>query len=185
MIVKCRTVDDLMHDVLQDYKQFVDAENLMQFPINESRNPVCMEMRTMRSSQRADSFINGAHEMGSIGSSDTYASCNTQPFNSQADLTEDTVFDPLLDNSNVYINPLQCHTASNSKSTYSNAALRSLGASPLEETYKGFGVVDRGSRGSLNDAITTKNWRTRFQRVREWFDKSCRWIFSCTDGCIL
>ncbi|XP_065204273.1 potassium voltage-gated channel protein Shab isoform X2 [Planococcus citri] len=146
-----------------DYKQFVDAENLMQFPINESRNPVCMEMRSMRP-YRADSFLNGGQEMGSIGSSDTYASCNTQPFNSQVDLTEDTVFDPLLDSSNVYINPLQCQNATN-KSAFSTSALRSLGASPLEESYKGFGVVDRGSRGSLNDAITTKNWRTRFQKV--------------------
>lgn len=132
----------------------------MQFPINESKNTVCMEMKTMKLSHRGESFLNGAQEIGSIGSSDTYASCNTQPFNSQADLTEDTVFDPLLDQSNVYINPLQCHSAANNKS-----ALRSLGASPLEETYKGFGVVDRGSRGSLNDSITTRNWRSRFQKV--------------------
>lgn len=137
----------------------------MQFPINESKNPVCMEMRTMRSS-RGEYYLNGAQEIGSIGSSDTYASCNTQPFNSQIDLTEDTVFDPLLDNSNVYINPLQmqCQNTTN-KAAFSSCALRSLGASPLEESYKGFGVVDRGSRGSLNDAITTKNWRTRFQKV--------------------
>ncbi len=148
---------------LQDYKQFVDAENLMQFPVNESKNPVCMEMKALKPSFRGDSLFNGAQEIGSIGSSDTYASCNTQPFNSQADLTEDSVFDPLLDNSNVYINPLQCHNAS--KSAYGNAALRSLGASPMEETCKGFGSADRGSRGSLNDSMTAKNWRTRFQKV--------------------
>lgn len=122
-----------------------------------------MELRMMKPSTRGESSLYGAQEIGSIGSSDTYASCNTQPFNSQADLT-DSVFDPLLDSSNVYINPLQCHNM-NSKSAFANSALRSLGASPLEETYKGFGVVDRGSRGSLNDAITTKNWRTRFQKV--------------------
>lgn len=154
----------------------------MQFPINELRNPICMEMRAMKPSNRGESFFSGAQEIGSIGSSDTYASCNTQPFNSQADLTEDSVFDPLLDNSNVYINPLQCHNAA-SKPAFSNSALRSLGASPLEESYKGFGPIDRGSRGSLNDNGNTKNWRARFHKVNctrvtiRWWRRTMWWIF--------
>lgn len=122
-----------------------------------------MEMQLMKppmsasSTLKQDMFFNGAQEIGSIDSSDTYASCTTQPFNSQADLTEDNVCDSMMDNSNVYINPLQC---------FSNQPLRSSGASPLEETCNQLDNVDRvTSRGDLNDSVTAKNWRARFQKV--------------------
>ncbi|XP_064486630.1 potassium voltage-gated channel protein Shab-like [Ornithodoros turicata] len=46
-------------------------------------------------------------DVGSVESSDTYASCNTHPFPSQGDLTEDLSPPPQLpDASNVYVNPL-------------------------------------------------------------------------------
>lgn len=47
-------------------------------------------------------------DVGSVESSDTYASCNTHPFPSQGDLTEDMSPPPLPlpDASNVYVNPL-------------------------------------------------------------------------------
>lgn len=152
-----------------------------------------MEMKTLRritshkagAGAGADAFamaVNGRgapQEMGSVGSSDTYASCNTQPFHSHGDLTADddqSVFDPFLDNSNVYINPLQSYTAAKIKTFTSSgnaAALRSLGTSPLEETYKTLGSgaaaglppYRGGSRGSLKDPDTLKSWRNGFQKV--------------------
>ncbi|XP_022246633.1 potassium voltage-gated channel protein Shab-like isoform X2 [Limulus polyphemus] len=43
-------------------------------------------------------------DMGSVDSSDTYASCNTNPFDSQADLTTE---DSTPARSNLYVNPLE------------------------------------------------------------------------------
>ncbi|XP_076333838.1 potassium voltage-gated channel protein Shab-like [Tachypleus tridentatus] len=43
-------------------------------------------------------------DMGSVDSSDTYASCNTHPFDSRADLT---IEDSTLARSNLYVNPLE------------------------------------------------------------------------------
>jgi len=47
-------------------------------------------------------------DVGSVESSDTYASCCTHPFNSLADLTQDTTQDSQSHQPhNVYINPLE------------------------------------------------------------------------------
>lgn len=146
----------------QDYKEFIDAENLMPLPTSDFRNLICLEMKMLRNGRGLD-LQSGPMDMGSVDSSDTYASCNTQPFNSQGDLTEDTP-DQLMDNSNLYVNPLES-PRSVVKSASGDTALRSLGASPLEETYKGFGPPERGSRGSLNDTPLPKHRKTRFQQV--------------------
>uniref|UniRef100_A0A1B6DFT9 BTB domain-containing protein n=1 Tax=Clastoptera arizonana TaxID=38151 RepID=A0A1B6DFT9_9HEMI len=153
----------------KDFKEFIDAENLMPLPTSDFRNPICLEMKILRSGRGFD--LQGPVEMGSVDSSDTYASCNTQPFNSQGDLTAETP-DPLMDNSNLYVNPLESpveRTIERSvvkKSASGDTALRSLGASPIEESYKGFGGPERGSRGSLNDTPLPKHRKTRFQQPR-------------------
>jgi hypothetical protein len=142
---------------------------------------------------------NNNGDIGSVDSSDTYASCNTHPFHSQGDLTSDiadpncAIVDLMLD-SNLYVNPLDNQRSRDSspqqqqqqplvlsamstsrgglgvvkKSASGDTALRSLGASPMEETFKGFGGVasERGSRGSLNDTPLPKHRKTRFQQVR-------------------
>lgn len=83
----------------------------------------------------------------------------------QGDLTG-TPCDPL--DSNLYINPLESPSPRGGgvkKSASGDTGLRSLGASPLEEAYRGFGAPERGSRGSLNDTPLPKHRKTRFQQV--------------------
>lgn len=141
----------------------------MPLATSDFRNPICLEMKLIRSGRGLELGIGGpggVMDMGSIDSSDTYASCNTQPFNSQGDLAE-TPNDPL--DSNLYINPLESPSPRGGgvkKSASGDTALRSLGASPLEEAYQGFGPPERGSRGSLNDTPLPKHRKTRFQQVK-------------------
>lgn len=194
----------------------------MPLPTSDFRNPVCLEMKTLKSGYWAQSggrYVptsidlssanrigannnnnNNNGDLGSVDSSDTYASCNTHPFHSQGDLTSDitdpncAIVDLVLD-SNLYVNPLDnqrsrdnsplqqlqqplvLSTLSTSrgslgvvkKSASGDTALRSLGASPVEEPFKGFSAVtsDRGSRGSLNDTPVPKHRKTRFQQVSQ------------------
>lgn len=175
-----------MSCVPQEYKEFIDAESLMPRPTSDLRNPVCLEMRPLKgvvtfgggvraTVQQANS---NPQEMGSVDSSDTFASCNTQPFNSQGDLTSDVVDASCAlapSDSNLYVNPLDKSAdespvtpygrASVKKSASGDTALRSLGASPLDETFRGFAGIDRGSRGSLNDSPLPKHRKARFQQV--------------------
>lgn len=192
----------------------------MPLPTSDFRNPVCLEMKTLKSGYWAQSggrYVpmsidlsnankigannnnnnNNNGDLGSVDSSDTYASCNTHPFHSQGDLTSDiadpscAIVDLVLD-SNLYVNPLDNQRSRDNspqqqlqqplsssafstsrvslgvvkKSASGDTALRSLGASPLEEPFKGFSPVtsDRGSRGSLNDTSVPKHRKTRFQQ---------------------
>jgi hypothetical protein len=201
-----------MFPLVQEFKEFIDAENLMPLPTSDFRNPVCLEMKTLKGGYWAQAVSASGHyvpmgidvsntnrsaannnngDLGSVDSSDTYASCSTHPFLSQGDLTSDVadpacaIVDLVLD-SNLYINPLDrdssplqqplvlsaLSTSRGSlgvvkKSASGDTALRSLGASPMEESFKGFpGVAsERGSRGSLNDSPLPKHRKTRFQQV--------------------
>ncbi|GLV34422.1 Shaker cognate b [Carabus blaptoides fortunei] len=207
----------------KDYKEFIDAESLMPRATSDFRNPVCLEMKTLRThygnpytrtsytpildanftkmaalqqqqqqynntmammvSNAALTFNNNrinnsannnsnsttnmlpnnngsAADMGSVDSSDTFASCNTHPFLSQADLASDVV-DPSCANDS---SNLGGRHAGVKKSASGDTALRSLGASPMDETFRGFGALDRGSRGSLNDSPLPKHRKTRFQQ---------------------
>ncbi|XP_046659297.1 potassium voltage-gated channel protein Shab-like isoform X4 [Homalodisca vitripennis] len=160
---------------VEDYKEFIDAESLMPLATSDFKNPICLEMKLLRSGRGLElaggvgggllGMGGGVMDVGSVDSSDTYASCNTQPFNSQGDLTE-TPCDPL--DSNLYINPLESPSPRGGvkKSASGDTALRSLGASPLEEAYRGFGAPERGSRGSLNDTPLPKHRKTRFQQPK-------------------
>jgi len=69
--------------------------------------------------------------------------------------------DHMLD-SNLYVNPLD-GGGRVKKSASGDTALRSLGVSPMDETYIGFGATVRGSRGSLNDSPVPKHRKARFQ----------------------
>uniref|UniRef100_A0A182Y2U3 Uncharacterized protein n=1 Tax=Anopheles stephensi TaxID=30069 RepID=A0A182Y2U3_ANOST len=149
-------------------------------------------------------FINSNSNNGdlaSVDSSDTYASCQTHPFLSQADLTSDIVdmsFDlDTLDTNNLYINPLEKDSQQKQlqqqqqqhqqllllqqrpavagaprsqvkKSASGDTALRSLGASPMDDEYRQFqtpfDATDRGSHVSLNETPVPKHRKTRFQQ---------------------
>ncbi|XP_041772343.1 potassium voltage-gated channel protein Shab isoform X2 [Anopheles merus] len=155
-------------------------------------------------------FINSNSNNGdlaSVDSSDTYASCQTHPFLSQADLTSDIVDMPFdldtLDTNNLYINPLEKDSQQKQqqqqqqhhhhqqllmlqqrpmvamgvgvprsqvkKSASGDTALRSLGASPMDDEYRQFqgspfDAADRGSHISLNETPVPKHRKTRFQQ---------------------
>lgn len=232
---------------LQDFKDFIDAESIMPLPTSDVRQPICLEMKTIKANKdqypgysesfqasfeaaaaasssipteykpetyksRREKFHehnreynvttdlplrpssepiktsnagnNGEpkNDMGSVDSSDTYASCNTHPFLSEGDLTSDIVdqscaiVDYVLD-SNLYVNPLDVSTGGGSgvvrgikKSASGDTALRNLGVSPMEESFNNFACApERGSRGSLNDSPIPKHRKTRFQQVRNKF----------------
>ncbi|XP_065171768.1 uncharacterized protein [Atheta coriaria] len=200
----------------KEYKDFVDAEGLMPTGTSDFRQPVCFEMRQLRSADlmNAAGFFdevdvrkpllpysihalnnnnnNGANnnhasnnnnnnnnaEMGSMDSSDTFASCPTHPFLSQGDLTSDIADGSCAIDSNLYVNPLD-KSGENSpdapkavrpaggvkKSASGDTALRNLAASPLDDHYRDFAALDRGSRVSLNESpLPQRQRRTRFQQ---------------------
>lgn len=198
---------------LQDFKEFIDPENLMPLATSDFRNPVCLEMRNLRnemahalreSEARAKQTLqwnnnnNNNGDLGSMDSSDTFASCNTHPFHSQGDLASDIAdASCAIVDSNLYVNPLD-KSGDNSpvtpapptgrstgvkKSASGDTALRSLGTSPVDDVFKGFGAIDRGSRVSLNDSpLPNRQRRTRFQQVsvriqvEEWASSRKPWL---------
>lgn len=122
-------------------------------------------------------------DLASVDSSDTYASCQTHPFLSQADLDLDIDMDATglddLDMNNLYINPLEKDGGTSpmmrsqvKKSASGDTALRNLGggdSSPMDESvyqhYPTFEQRERGSRGSLNETTPVpKHRKTRFQQ---------------------
>lgn len=165
---------------------------------SDFRNPVCLEMKTLKF-RSGETYIpigefdisikpisqvnnnnNNNAEMGSMDSSDTFASCNTHPYHSQGDLTSNIMDPSCALDSNLYINPMD-KSGNNSptitnipigigsvvkKSASGDTGLRSLGATPIDENYRGFGGLDRGSRVSLNDSPQLKHRKTRFLQVR-------------------
>lgn len=128
-----------------------------------------------------NNYTNG--DLASVDSSDTYASCQTHPFVSQADLDQDVdgVCAADLDLNNLYINPLEKNSAGNlvgrsavKKSASGDTALRNLcgdDMSPMRDVgFGGYGSSFEpqhcgGSRISLNEpAVVPKHRKTRFQQ---------------------
>jgi hypothetical protein len=98
----------------QDYKEFIDAENLMPLGTSDLRTSVLLEMRpfsssnantpatTARAAMSTTAIVTStaARDLaGSVDSSDTYASCSTHPFASQIDLSQGE------NNAGLYVNP--------------------------------------------------------------------------------
>lgn len=164
----------------------------MPLPTSDLKNPVCLEMKMLKA-EMVNAFreadlkskqimqwgnTNNNADLGSMDSTDTFASCNTHPFHSQGDLTSDIVDASCAVDSNLYVNPLDKSTDNSpvdqaplgrtgvKKSASGDTALRSLGVSPTDEAFKGFGALERGSRVSLNDSPSLpRQRRTRFQQV--------------------
>ncbi|VVC25946.1 Potassium channel, voltage dependent, Kv,Voltage-gated potassium channel,Potassium channel tetramerisation- [Cinara cedri] len=167
-----------------EVKEYLDAEHLTPYPTSDIRTPLNVEMKTLKSATDGTSGGGGKwrsrNEVGSVDSSDTYISCKSQPFHSQADLTADDLHDAVFEppatypcsgngvgssgvggnDSNLYVNPLE---SPNDKGGNKNGPPRSLGTSPMDET-KEFGgrTAATGSRGSLNE--TVKQRKTRFSQ---------------------
>ncbi|XP_015595320.1 potassium voltage-gated channel protein Shab isoform X2 [Cephus cinctus] len=170
----------------KEYKEYRDAENIMPLATSDFRNPVCQEMRSLRGSileagcfeevqtspvqaVEAAPYGKSYNERGSVDSSDTYASCQTHPFHSQGDLTEEA-------DSNLYVNPLEgtekCSSNSDEdgrlhvkKSTSGEMQQHNVtdDTSPSLESLKDINAPNGGSRGSLNNALP-KHRKTRVQQ---------------------
>lgn len=73
----------------QDFKEFIDAESLMPLATSDFREPpVCLELRPLAARPEEDrpppaNAAGGNGDLGSVDSTDTFASCDTQPFHSQ------------------------------------------------------------------------------------------------------
>nr|CAH7716183.1 unnamed protein product [Callosobruchus chinensis] len=197
--------DSKLSEIKEDFKEFVDAENLMPLTTSDFRNPVCLEMKVMggnRANQEGPNAMTGGQyapaaggmamdglmmgfpevdvdgnqtngggnavssDLHSMDSSDTFASCTTNPFNSQGDLTG-------VETGAATAAPAPQSGTAVKKSASGDTALRSLGTSPMDEGFREFGALDRGSRVSLNDSPVTKHRKTRFQgRPRTRFGDS-------------
>lgn len=122
-------------------------------------------------------------DLASVDSSDTFASCQTHPFLSEADLTDmaydsekcgSSAFD--IDMDNLYINSrMQMPISQVKKSASGDTALRNLVNSEPSETDALFPkptphLPHSNSRSSLNDSTATsvpKHRKTRFQQQRQ------------------
>ncbi|XP_045116279.1 potassium voltage-gated channel protein Shab-like isoform X2 [Portunus trituberculatus] len=85
----------------KDYKEFIDAECLVPAPVTEAPFPI--ELRPLKTTDGGRGGGGMGHDLASMDSTDTFASCPTHPFNSEADLTDDP---PNNKDSNLYVNPL-------------------------------------------------------------------------------
>jgi hypothetical protein len=160
---------------LQDYKEFIDAENLMPFGTSDLRSGVCLELKRQgraaaaaaaaalqATPARATAPYNfqqhSADMAGSVDSSDTYASCGTHPFASQADISLGALGSPRLP----HRGPVK---------SASGDALRALSPEDDDDELEmntlsnDFRPSNRGSRVSLNNSALPKHRKTRFQQV--------------------
>ncbi|XP_055846302.1 potassium voltage-gated channel protein Shab isoform X2 [Episyrphus balteatus] len=153
---------------------------------NNNFNSISTGVANTANNNVNNNYNNNA-DLASVDSSDTYASCQTHPFLSQADLTSDLADEACaldIDMDNLYINPLEKDTQQQQqqqsvptstsgmirsqvkKSASGDTALRSLGGgvSPMDDVFQNFDVQDRGSRVSLNETPVPKHRKTRFQQ---------------------
>lgn len=142
------------------------------------------------SNQNYNLYNSNNADLASVDSSDTFMSCQTHPFISQADLTaagddENNCSLDMLDSDNIYLNAISKNSSGTltrgsslysggvnivdnslntkgqvKKSTSGDTALRSLGVNPIEDTYS-------GSRVSLNETPVPKHRKTRFQQQQQ------------------
>nr|XP_031830871.1 potassium voltage-gated channel protein Shab isoform X1 [Nomia melanderi] len=162
-----------------EYKEFRDAENIMPLATSDFRNPICQEMRSMRSGMLVEplpqsiftetktspaqppevsSYGKPYNEQGSVDSSDTYASCQTHP--SQGDLTEEA------DTNNLYVNPLEAAEKCGNrvkKSVSGEVARNASDASPSVESLKDVRPANEGGKAPLNDTVP-KHRKIRIQQ---------------------
>nr|XP_012143145.1 PREDICTED: uncharacterized protein LOC100882169 isoform X2 [Megachile rotundata] len=165
----------------KEYKDFRDAENIMPLATSDFRNPICQEMKSMKSGMSAEPPVQTIfsetkvsppqavdasnygkiyNEQGSVDSSDTYASCQTHPSHSQGDLTEEV-------DSNLYVNPLEaaekCGNSRVKKSASGDVGRNAADASPSVESLKDVRPSNDGSKVTLNDTVP-KHRKIRIQQ---------------------
>jgi hypothetical protein len=163
---------------LQDYKEFIDAENLMPLGTSDLRSGVCLELKRLQQGRAAAAAAaalqatparatapynfqqqHSAEMAGSVDSSDTYASCGTHPFASQADISLGALGSPRLP----HRGPVK---------SASGDVLRAISPEDddddeleMNTLSNDFRPSNRGSRVSLNNSALPKHRKTRFQQV--------------------
>ncbi|XP_043509447.1 uncharacterized protein LOC122528428 isoform X3 [Frieseomelitta varia] len=167
----------------QEYKDFRDAEDIMPLATSDFRNPICQEMRSMRSGTMsiepvahqpifatetkvspaqpvdATGYGKAYNEQGSVDSSDTYASCQTHPSHSQGDLTEEA-------DSNLYVNPLEAAEKCGNrvkKSASGEVGRNVTDVSPSVESLKDVRPFNESGKVTLNDTVP-KHRKIRIQQ---------------------
>ncbi|XP_047482169.1 LOW QUALITY PROTEIN: potassium voltage-gated channel protein Shab-like, partial [Penaeus chinensis] len=169
-----------------DYKEFIDAECLVPAPVTEA--PHHIELRPLKTEDGGGASGGCTVDLASMDSTDTFASCPTHPFNSQADLTDDP---PNNKDSNLYVNPLDADGYQSPSSTNAAAAPSTATAAvgprtPTPRSSPRHRVIHRpqayttdsfddtrstdnllgSSRSSLQDSPLPKHRRARFQEEK-------------------
>ncbi|XP_058792990.1 potassium voltage-gated channel protein Shab isoform X2 [Phymastichus coffea] len=112
------------------------------------------------------------NERGSVDSSDTYASCQTHPFYSESDLTEEA-------DSNLYVNPLEGR-ASVTKSASGEIVHVALNVSPSAESLKEINAPAKASsKANVNEPIP-KHRKSRIQQTTQ--RQRAQFVTSGTDS---
>ncbi|XP_042864446.1 potassium voltage-gated channel protein Shab-like isoform X3 [Penaeus japonicus] len=170
----------------KDYKEFIDAECLVPAPVTEA--PHHIELRPLKTEDGGGASGGCTVDLASMDSTDTFASCPTHPFNSQADLTDDP---PNNKDSNLYVNPLDADGYQSPSSTTAAAAPSTATAAvgprtPTPRSSPRHRVIHRpqayttdsfddtrstdnllgSSRSSLQDSPLPKHRRARFQEEK-------------------
>ncbi|XP_043483592.1 uncharacterized protein LOC122512040 isoform X3 [Leptopilina heterotoma] len=163
----------------KEYKEYRDAEDIMPLATSDFKTSICQELKSLRGSSLENTCFddlqlspvpilesnvcvskNNYNERGSVDSSDTYASCQTHPFYSQSDLTEDA-------DSNLYVNPLEgtdkCSNMTVKKSVSGGVAHFTLNISPSTESLKDINLLNKSSKLNINESIP-KHRKTRTQQ---------------------
>ena len=156
----------------------------------QSSSAPVIEVRPLKDNEGNRSNI--GTELASMDSTDTFASCATHPFPSQADLTAEQSHDhPSISysstttqkDSNLYVNPLDdprlspaissanhpsCPGSPTPRNSPRQRALRpqAYTTDSFDDT-RSTDILLGGSRSSLQDSPLPKHRRARFQEVRE------------------
>ncbi|XP_051174836.1 potassium voltage-gated channel protein Shab isoform X1 [Leptopilina boulardi] len=166
----------------KEYKEYRDAEDIMPLATSDFKTPICQELKSLRGSSLENNCFddlqlspvpilepniciskNNYNERGSVDSSDTYASCQTHPFYSQSDLTEDA-------DSNLYVNPLEgtekCSNMTVKKSVSGGVAHFTLNISPSTDSLNDINLLNKSSKLNINETVP-KHRKTRTQQYNK------------------
>ncbi|XP_071522009.1 uncharacterized protein Shab isoform X2 [Panulirus ornatus] len=168
----------------KDYKEFIDAECLVPAPVTEAPFPIELQPLKTQDGSRNGGDRGAGHELASMDSTDTFASCPTHPFNSQADLTDDQANNK---DSNLYVNPLDTDGYQSPTSATATAGATAAASprtptprsSPRHRPLRPQGYTTDSfddtrstdnllgsSRSSLQDSPLPKHRRARFQEEK-------------------
>ena len=148
-------------------KDFAGGDCLI--PLSEGTH---IELRPLRDNEGGRRLTAGGVDMSSMDSTDTFASCNTHPFNSQADLTREELehLEGRNSDPNLYVNPLEENGESTSRTPTPRTSPRHR-AKPSAYTTDVFDDTRStdnllcSSRTSLQESPLPKHRRARLQEV--------------------